>query len=360
MRVMLVCPYSFTLPGGVQGQVLGLADALRRLGLTITVVGPCDGEPPVPGIIPIGRSVPLASNGSVAPLAPDVPALVRTFAAIRAEDPDVLHIHEPISPGPTWAALLSRRRARVGTFHASGNAPVALYRTFLPVVRGLAGRLDIRTAVSDDARAVAERWLGGTCRVLPNAVDVERFAKAEPWPTDERAILFVGRHEERKGLEVLLDAFSQLDRDARLWVAGEGPQTEHLKARGIPSVDWLGRISNEELASRLRAASVFCAPSLYGESFGIVLLEAMAAGAPVVASDISGYRDVARQDREAVLVPPGESEELTVALRRLLDDDALIRRLVETGRERAAMYSMRSLAERYLDLYGAAVARAGS
>lgn len=360
MKVLLVCPYSLTFPGGVQAQVLGLARALRGHGVDAVVVAPCDAEPPEPGIVPVGRSIPLAANGSVAPIAPDPLALARTVSAVRAERPDVVHVHEPMSPGAPWGALLAGRRPAVGTFHASGNAPVALYRTFRPVLRALARRLAVRTAVSDDARVVAERHLGGACRVLPNAVDRERFAKAEPWPTGRPAILFVGRHEERKGLGVLLDAFEGLGGDTVLWVAGEGPQTAELKARDVAGVEWLGPISEEEKARRLRAASIFCAPSIHGESFGIVLLEAMAAGVPVVASDIAGYRDVARRDREAILVEPGKPLALRRELQRLLAAPDRAARLVEGGRERAGAFSMTSLAERYLKVYEQAIARGGS
>src|SRR5207302_6696299 len=172
-----------------------------------------------------------------------------------------------------------------------------------------------------------------------------------------RAILFVGRHEPRKGLEVLLDAFAALDRDAVLWVAGEGPATTALAAAAPPGVEWLGRISDRELAQRLRAAAVFCAPSLHGESFGVVLLEAMAAGTPVVASDIAGYRDVARDGREAVLVPAGDVAALTDGLARVLDDPTLASRLVEAGTARAAGFSMERLATRYADLYENLLAR---
>jgi phosphatidylinositol alpha-mannosyltransferase len=217
--------------------------------------------------------------------------------------------------------------------------------------------------VSPEARALAERWLGGACHVLPNGVEVERFAKADPWPAPAtpggsgRAVLFVGRHEPRKGLDVLLKAFSALDTDAVLWVAGEGPETAALAACAPANVEWLGRISDQELAERLRAAAVFCAPSLHGESFGVVLLEAMAAGTPVVASDISGYRDVARQGREAVLVPAGDPAALADGLRRVLDDPILSGRLVEAGTARAAGFSMERLAARYVDLYESLLAR---
>lgn len=361
MRVVLICPYSLTLPGGVQGQVLGLARTLRQRGVTATVLGPCDGPPPEAGVISVGPSVSLAANGSVAPLAPDPPAIRRTLEVLAAEEPDVLHLHEPLVPGPALTALLAGSVPAVGTFHASGRVPA--YVWLRPAVRAVARRIGIRTAVSPEARALAERWLGGACHVMPNGVEVERFAKADPWPAPEtpggsgRAILFVGRHEPRKGLEVLLKAFSALDTDAVLWVAGEGPETAALAAAAPSNVEWLGRISDQELAERLRSAAVFCAPSLHGESFGVVLLEAMAAGTPVVASDISGYRDVARPGREAVLVAPNDPAALADGLRRVLDDPILAGRLVEAGAGRAAAFSMERLAARYVDLYEALLAR---
>ncbi len=361
MRVVLICPYSLTLPGGVQGQVLGLARMLRQRGVSATVLGPCDGAPPEAGVISVGPSVSLAANGSVAPLAPDPSAIRRTLEVLAAEQPDVLHLHEPLVPGPALTALLAGSVPTVGTFHASGRVPA--YVWLRPAVRAVARRIGIRTAVSPEARALAERWLGGACHVLPNGVEVERFAKADRWPApvtpggSGRAILFVGRHEPRKGLEVLLKAFAGLQTDAVLWVAGEGPETAELMAGAPANVEWLGRISDEELAARMRTAALFCAPSLRGESFGVVLLEAMAAGTPVVASDIAGYRDVARHDREAVLVPGGDVPALTAALEQVLDDPILAGRLVEAGTARAATFSMERLAGRYVDLYEALLAR---
>ena len=361
MRVILICPYSLSLPGGVQGQVLGLARTLRERGVAATVLGPCDGPPPEAGVVSVGSSVSLAANGSVAPLALDPPAVRRTLQVLDAEQPDVLHLHEPLVPGPALTALLAGSVPAVGTFHASGRVPA--YVWLRPAVRAVARRIGLRTAVSPEARALAERWLGGACQVLPNGVEVERFAKADPWPAPTtpggtgRSILFVGRHEPRKGLDVLLEAFRQLDRDAVLWVVGEGPNTSALTATAPPGVEWLGRVSDQELAQRLRAATVFCAPSLHGESFGVILLEAMAAGTPVVASDISGYRDVARQGKEAVLVPGGDPAALADGLRRVLDDRTLAARLVESGTARAASFSMERLAARYADLYETLLAR---
>ncbi|MGH8972900.1 MAG: glycosyltransferase family 4 protein [Acidimicrobiia bacterium] len=356
MRVLLVCPYSMARPGGVQGQVLGLARALRARGVGAVVVAPCDGAPPEPGVIDIGRSIPFAANGSVAPIAPDPAAMRRTVEVIRAERPDVIHLHEPLVPGPSQATLLWGGTPSVGTFHASGRVPA--YVWLRPFMRAFANRLALRTAVSPEARELAERWLGGACRVLPNGVEVDRFAKADPWPTERPAVLFVGRHEPRKGLAVLLEAFGRLPGDAVLWVAGEGPETARLRqeAPGSPArVEWLGPLSGDELARRLRGAAVLCAPSLHGESFGVVLLEAMAAGTPVVASDIAGYADVARHGREALLVPPGDAGELGRALQRVLSDGQLATELVEAGTARAATFSMDRLAERFTALYASVV-----
>jgi phosphatidylinositol alpha-mannosyltransferase len=216
-------------------------------------------------------------------------------------------------------------------------------------------RLTIRTAVSEQAGGMVAEHFGGPYRILPNGVDVIPFAKATPWPSERPAILFVGRHEPRKGLDVLLDAFASLERDAVLWVASDGPETERLRDRGVPRVEWIGRISEDEKARRLRGATVFCAPALGGESFGVVLLEAMAAGTAVVASDIGGYRNVAREGVDALLVPHGDAGALRDALCRLLDDPALRSRLVTEGEQRATDFSMRRLAERFLPIYEAAV-----
>ena len=351
MRVGLICPYSLTIPGGVQGQVLGLARSLRGMGHDTRVLGPCDGPPPDPGVIPLGNSVPTAANGSVAPLAPDPSAQLRTIRALRDEAFDVLHVHEPMCPGPTMTSLLFKSAPLVGTFHAAGVS--AGYRWLKPGPRLLANRLDHRCAVSEDARRLAATALGGEYTMVFNGVELAHYAKADPWPVEGPTIFFVGRHEPRKGLDVLLDAFADLPPDVRLWIGSDGPETERLKARhaGDPRVEWLGRVSEDEKAARLRAADVFCAPSLRGESFGVVLLEAMAAGCAIVASELPGYANVARAGRDALLVPPGDAPALAAALQRLLDEPGTAAELVASGAERAAGFSMDHLAERYVDIY---------
>lgn len=335
--------------------MLGLARALRTAGHDVRVLGPCDGPPPDAGVTPLGNSIPTVANGSIAPLAPDPAAQLRTIRALRDEAFDVVNVHEPMAPGPTMTAVLVKSAPLVGTFHAAGTS--AAYRWLRPGVRWLARRLDVRCAVSVDARALAQGALGGTYEVLYNGIEIERFAKAPPTKTIGPTIFFLGRHEPRKGLAELLAAVSTLPDTVRLWVAGVGPETERLRAEHADDhrIEWLGRITETEKASRLRGADVLCAPSLRGESFGVILLEGMAAGTPVVASDLPGYARVASGGNEAVLVPPGDPIALGNALRRALTDGALARDLVEAGHQRALEFSMDELAARYVELYERAI-----
>lgn len=355
MRIGIISPYSLTLPGGVQGQILGLARALRHKGHETRVLGPCDGPPPDAGVTPLGNSLPTLANGSMAPIAPDIPAQLRTIRAVRDEAFDVVHLHEPLAPGVTMTAMLFKTQPLVGTFHAAGGS--LAYEWLRPGVRWLVKRLDVRCAVSEDARAMARNALGGEYHVVFNGIEVERFARARPTPKVAPTIFFVGRHEPRKGLGVLLAALQQLPADVRVWIAGDGPETKALQTQvaGDPRIEWLGRISEEEKASRLRAADVFCAPSLHGESFGIVLLEAMAAGAALVASDLPGYANVARDGRDALLVPPGDATALAKAINEVLCSPTRHAELVESGRERAEHFSMLRLADIYIDYYRDAV-----
>ena len=361
MRIGIVCPYSLTLPGGVQMQVLGLARALSRRGYPTRVLGPCDGPPPDPNVTPLGNSLPASSNGSVAPVAPDPSCQLRAIRAMRDESFDVIHLHEPLAPGPTTTALLVRPAPLIGTFHAAGGSLV--YDLLPRATRFLAGRLDLRVAVSPDARDMARNALGGSYDLLYNGVELAPYRVAEPARAAGPTILFVGRHEPRKGLGVLLDALRMLPATVRLWIAGNGPETAALQARsaGDPRIEWLGTITDSEKIARLKGADVFCAPSLRGESFGIVLLEAMAAGTAVVASDLPGYRNVARSSRDALLVPPGDSSKLAAAVDRVLSDASEASRLVAAGHERAEAFSMSGLADHYLERYArVAVCATGS
>ena len=358
MRIGIVCPYSLTLPGGVQGQVLSLARALRARGHDVRVLGPCDGPPPDSGVTPLGDSLPTAANGSVAPIAPDPSAQLRTIRALRDERFDVVNVHEPLAPGVSNTALLFKSQPIVGTFHAAGES--AAYRWLQPVVRWLARKIDVRCAVSADARDMAIEAVGGSYELLFNGVDLSHYAGPAIAKAEPRTILFLGRHEPRKGLAVLLEAMGELPAGVRLVVASDGPETEELRRRvaGDTRIEWLGRISEAEKIQRLRSAEVFCAPSLGGESFGVVLLEAMAAGVPIVASDIDGYRNVATDQVDAVLVEPGNPDALAVALTRVIGDDQIAEKLTIAGLQRAQQFSMEALAHRYVELYREAIAGA--
>lgn len=353
LRVGLVCPYSLSVPGGVQAQALGMARELRRMGHEARVLGPCDGPPPEGFVTPLGDSLPTAANGSVAPLAPDPSAALRTIRALNDEAFDVLHLHEPLAPGPTVTALTVHPAPIVGTFHAAGES--ASYRFLRPVLKRLLQRVDHKVVVSKDALALVQSYLGGEYEVLYNGVETTTIRSVAPWPRERPAIFFLGRHEERKGLDVLLAALARLGPEVECWVAGEGPDTRALKQQfgHDHRIQWLGRISEDEKLARLRGASVFCAPSLRGESFGVVLIEAMAAGTPVVASSLDGYLNVATDGVDAVLVPPGDVDSLADALRALLDDPARRSALADAGDRRADEFAMSTLCTRYVEIYEA-------
>ncbi|HEX7166525.1 MAG TPA: glycosyltransferase family 4 protein [Acidimicrobiales bacterium] len=351
MRIAQVCGYSLTPPGGVQAQVLGLARSLRTLGHHVRVLAPCDGPPPDAGVTPLGKSVPLASNGSVAPIAPDPACALRTMRALWDEEFDVVHVHEPLVPGPPVTALLVADNT-IGTFHRAGSDRI--YSLLGRAARPLANRLRIRTAVSVDAERTAREVLGGEYELLFNGVEVGRFEQARRIPVGQPTVLFLGRHEPRKGLGVLLEAARLLPDHVRVWLGGEGPQTAELRAKHADNhrLEWLGPPSDEEKAALFASADVFCSPAVSGESFGVVLLEAMAASTAVVASDIPGHRNVvATPDEHGVLVAPDDPRALASALVRVLDDAGFRAQLVAGGDGRAAELSMDRLAERYVALY---------
>ena len=372
LRVALVCPYSLSRPGGVQGQVLGLARSLAARGHAVRVLAPVDRDEDRPGgidFVPSGHSTAVRANGSVAPVSLSVSAARRALDAVRAWEPDVVHVHEPFAPGLPYALLVAGGLPPlVGTFHRSGGSP--LYSIARPLTRRLARRLSVRCAVSVAAASTARRALGGEYDVLFNGIEVDRFADVDPWPTTGPTAVFLGRHEERKGLAVLLEAWDRVlatgipgvsEAGAAgpvLWVAGDGPETEALRRRhpASASVQWLGVLGEEEKVRRLVGADVLSAPALGGESFGLVLLEAMAARTVVVASNIDGYRDAA--GGRAVLVPPGDPAALATALADVLggtqapdpagpDAGAGREGWLARGADRAGEWSMASLAERY-------------
>jgi phosphatidyl-myo-inositol alpha-mannosyltransferase len=366
MRIAMLSPYSLSRPGGVQGQVLGLARALRTLGHEVTVVGPDEPVDDGPAdefvdsdVFVVGGPTGVRSNGSVAPVTVSPIAAIRAVRFVRRGAFDVLHVHEPLAPVAAYGFVLSRSVPIVGTYHRAGVSRwVPLLK---PLVYAVGQRQQIRVAVSEAARDTALRSSKGNYEVLFNGVDMDRFARAEPTRSDVPTVLFLGRHETRKGLGILLDAFSMVDRPAVLWVAGDGPQSEVQRRRHPESdrVKWLGNLSEREVAARLLGADVLCAPSLRGESFGMVVLEGMATRCAVVASDLTGYRSAA--GGHAVLVPPGDVAALSRALGVALADaaegigqsspDAL-----KAAEAYAESWSMEVLAERYVDAYRRAIA----
>ncbi len=354
MRVGMICPYSLGVWGGVQTQVLGLSRSLRAKGVATQVLAPCDGLPPEPWVTPLGDSMPYAQNGSLAPVAPDPPAQLRVLGAIRDERFDLLHLHEPLAPGPTLTAVTVKPVPLLGTFHASGN--VAAYRWLRPLLRKLTAKIDVKTAVSAEAAGMAKRHLGGDYEILFNGIEVARFADAKPMelaPGRPPTILFLARHEPRKGLDVLLDASRLLPPDVRVWIGGEGPETARLKQlhEDNPRLMWLGPVTDQEKARYLKSADVFCVPSLGGESFGVVLLEGMAAGTPVVASDLEAYRVTSGDGHDAELFATGSPTDLAKALLRVLEHGPEVDVRVESGFQRANRYSMDALAEVYIARY---------
>lgn len=353
----MVCPYALTSPGGVQGQVLGLAAALREMGHHVEVFAP-GAVATGGGAVTTGRAVGVPVNGSVATIAPHPAAAWRTVRALRRGRFDVVHVHEPLAPSIGLAALLDHPAPTVATFHAAGDRTP--YRWFAAPARRVAARIDLRVAVSPAAAALAEQYLGGTCEVLFNAVESPELPWVRTRTERSRSVLFLGRHEPRKGLDVLVRAWSRMPADATLLVAGEGPCTARLQRDSAddPRVRWLGRVSEEEKWRLLATAGVLCAPSLGGESFGVVLLEALASGLPVVASDLPGHRAAVGGCGAARLVSPGDPQVLATALGEVLDHRHRTDRQVRHGRERARECSMPTLAERYVDCYRRAVMQA--
>ena len=351
LRVAMVSPYSVSVPGGVQAQVMGLARELRRIGHEVRVLAPCDGPPPEPFVTPLGQSLPTSANGSVAPLAPDPSAALRTIRALNDEAFDIIHLHEPIVPGPTVTSLLLRLAPTVGTFHAAGDS--SSYRVLNKTARWAANHLSARVAVSEAAKELASRYLDGDYQVLFNGIETSRYLKVGAQRETQPTIFFCGRFEPRKGLEVLLGAMKHLPHNFALWIAADGPGIDemHKLYENDHRISWLGRITETDKLDRLSRCTVFCAPSLRGESFGIVLLEAMAAAVPLVTTDIDGYRNVATHEVNALLVAPGDEEQLANSITRIVQDTNLSQRLVAGGLKRAEDFSMQRLATEYVAIY---------
>jgi phosphatidyl-myo-inositol alpha-mannosyltransferase len=358
LRVALVCPYSWSVPGGVQTHITGLARALRSRGHDVEILAPADGPVEQQGFLPLGGTIGFRDNGAITRVALSPAALARTARAVRTRGYDLVHLHEPMLPHACFTALQSARVPVVGTFHML-NVSERWYRLFGPVVRRAARRLHARIAVSEAAREFVSRSLPGDYRLIPNGIDVSDYA-ASTNGTGGR-VLFVGRPEPRKGLPVLLEAFGLLPGNPELELVGVSPTDLSGLANGAPRralerVHAHGLVPDAMRRELLCRADVLCAPSLAGESFGLVVLEGMAAGLPVVASAIPGYRDLLPPEA-GTLVPPGDARALAAALERLLADAGLRRRLGENGRWAAARYDWSVVAEEIVSVYELALAR---
>ncbi|MDO5670625.1 MAG: glycosyltransferase family 4 protein [Corynebacterium sp.] len=337
MRIGVICPYSFDEPGGVQAHILDISEVLRARGHHVEVLGPASPDTKLPEFVTRGgRSVPIRYNGSVARLSfgPGVRTKVRDF--ISRGRFDVLHIHEPNSPSYSMAALWMATGPIVATYHASSSGSVML-QLARPLLRPALEKIRGGIAVSEMARRWQVEQLGGDPVLIPNGVDTSRYAAARRAPGDIPEVVFLGRLDEpRKGLDILLRALDLLDREVRVTVIGGGRERE------VPGVDFVGRVSDEVKAKILGRADIYVAPNTGGESFGIVLVEAMAAGCAVVASDLEAFATVA--DDAALLFRTGSASDLADRLRLLIDDPSLRSRLITAGERRARRFDWDTVA----------------
>jgi phosphatidylinositol alpha-mannosyltransferase len=366
MRIGVVCPYSFEVPGGVQSHVLDLARALRALGHSVEVLAPADEETPLPDFVrPTGRSVRIAYNGSVARLSFGPVSFARVRRWIRDHDFDVLHLHEPVAPSLSLLALMIADGPIVATFHTSTPRSRTL-SAFQVVLQPFLEKITARIAVSALARRVQVEHLGGDAVEIPNGVDVGFFEHAAPLPGYPRpgpTVGFVGRFTEpRKGMRILLDAMRRLEPELaglRLLVVGRG-DTDELKLQAgsglADRIVTLGQVDDLTKARALRSMDVYCAPNTGGESFGVILTEAMSAGAPVVASDLDAFRRVLDDGRAGVLTPVGDPVALASALGGLLTDPARRAELAAAGRRRVSAFDWSVVAGQVVRVYEQAIA----
>lgn len=354
MRIGLVSPYSFDVPGGVQAHVRDLAAELIRRGHHVSVLAPGDDEAPMPDyVVPAGRAVAVPYNGATARLSFGPLSASRVRRWVREGEFDVLHVHEPVAPSLSILACWAAMGPIVATFHVSAERSRAMSAAY-GILQTALEKISARIAVSDRARATLIEHLGGDAVVIPNGVSVEAFEGAQPfdgWPGPGQAIGFLGRIDEpRKGLPILLDAFPRLATDRpglRALVAGPG-DVEDVRADVPPElrdrVQFLGLVSDEDRARMFASVDVYVAPNTGGESFGVVLLEAMAAGTPVVASDLEAFRRVLDDGACGALFANEDPGSLAKIVDSLLDDRERLQHLREAGRARVARYDWRRVA----------------
>ncbi|TDC26586.1 glycosyltransferase family 1 protein [Streptomyces sp. 8K308] len=368
MRIGIVCPYSWDVPGGVQFHVRDLAEHLIRQGHTVSVLAPADDDTPLPPYaVSAGRAVPVPYNGSVARLNFGFLSAARVRRWVHEGDFDVLHIHEPAAPSLALLTCWAARGPIVATFHTSNPRSRAMIAAY-PILQPALEKISARIAVSEYARRTLVEHLGGDAVVIPNGVDVDFFASAEP--KDEwqgRTLGFIGRIDEpRKGLPVLMRALPAIlaeHPDARLLVAGRGDEDEavaELPAAMRDRVEFLGMISDEDKARLLRSVDLYVAPNTGGESFGIILVEAMSAGAPVLASDLDAFAQVLDGGAAGELFPNEDAAALAAAANRLLADPGRLAELRERGSRHVRRFDWSTVGADILAVYETVTDGAGA
>lgn len=367
MKIAQVTPYDFHHPGGVSEHIGHLRDEFVRLGHEVVIMAPRStkgGIQTEDGFYGIGRVISIPGNGSKVRLTFDVTLYNAVKELMQREQFDIVHAHEPLTPVLPAMVLLNSHATNIGTFHAYRDSN-AWYSALRPYMSFMLTKLDERIAVSEPAKDFVSQYFDGDYKVIPNGIDTHRFsADHEPIALardNAPRILFVGRYEEpRKGFKYLLRAMPMIRQqfpDARLTVVGTGRPEKFddlISKYGIWGVDFVGKISAEQLPRYYASCDIFCAPSVERESFGIVLLEAMASGKPVVASNIPGYASVMRDGREGLLVPPRDPAALALAIVRMLTSNELRAHYSERGLQTAQRYAWPSVAKRLLETYEAA------
>ena len=368
MKIGLVTPYVYPVPGGVNEHVRFLYENLRLRGHDVRIITSSHGlqRSSEGDVIRIGKGFSMPTNGSVGTITVSPRYVSQVKRVLERERFDLLHFHEPFVPFLSLVVLGQSTSVNIATFHAyAGFSPA--YELGSKMLPHYAAKLHGRIAVSAAARHFVDRFFPGDYKVIPNGVNVGRYQRAVPisrWLDGTPNLLFVGRLEDRKGLPHLLKAFRLIRKsglEARLLVVGSGPQEResrrYVMTRGLQNVEFLGRVSDSEKAQLFKTADVFVSPATGRESFGIVLLEAMAAGAPIVCSDIHGYKGVVQRGRQAILVPPNDAKALAAGITELLVDPALRARLGASGQERAQQFSWERVTAKVDDYYGFVIRR---
>ena len=362
LRIGIVSPYGYPHPGGVNEHVRFTYEAMSRLGHDVWIITSKYGrERESEGhIIRLGTGWAAPANGSVGRVTLGLRFKHQARELLEQHHFDILHFHEPLVPFLSPTMLDASDTVNIGTFHAFGGFSPS-YWIGSRFARHLADKLDGRIAVSGAARHFISRYFPGDYQIIPNGVEIDRFTEAEPYEELRDGtlnILFVGRFEERKGLIHLLKAYHRLRKrkvDARLLVIGSGPKLREYRRfiglRGIRDVEFLGRVSDEEKVRYFASADIYCAPNTGQESFGIVLLEAMAAGVPIVASDIHGFKRVVERNVQGILFEPRNHRALAAALYKLARDPDLRHEMGEAGRQRAPEFSWDRVTEQIVDYY---------